>query len=114
MLFYGTWSSGAALRPHEQMADRAVGLLVIGGAIGPVAALFSEIGRGVFGITLERGNKGTPNVAAALLAIMMLIGGSYHAVYTCLGSASKVIDDSTRQTLLGDVSSLRSAIGHTL
>ena len=114
MLFYGTWSSGAAFRPHEQMAELAVRLLVIGGAIGPVAALFSAIGMGVFGITLERGNKRTANVAAALLAIMMLIGGSYHAVYTCLGFASKVIDDSTRQTLLVEVASLRSAIGYPL
>ena len=77
MLFYGSWSSGADFHPYQQMGQRSTDLLVLGGAIGPVAALFSALGMGVFALTLEPASRKLANTAAILLAIMILIGGSY-------------------------------------
>jgi len=67
-------------------------LLVIGGALGPVAALFSVCGMGIFYLTLKAGGRKLAFTAATLLAVMMLIGSSYHAVFTVFGFASKVGD----------------------
>ncbi len=114
MLFYGTWSSGIAFHPYQEMAQRSTALLVLGGAIGPVASLFSALGMGIFALTLEPAGTKRANTAAVLLAIMMLIGGSYHAVYTCLGFASKLTDPSARETLLAQVAGLRSAISYPM
>lgn len=114
MLFYGTWSSGAAFHPYQQMVQRSTALLVLGGAMGPVAALFSSLGMGVFALTLEAAGRKPANTAALLLAVMMLIGGSYHAVYTCLGFASKLTDPSAREMLLVQVTGLRTAISYPM
>jgi hypothetical protein len=55
MLFYGNWSSGADFHAYHEMAARPLALLVIGGALGPVAALFSAFGMGIFYLTLKSG-----------------------------------------------------------
>lgn len=114
MLFYGSWSSGADFHPYQQMAQRSTELLVLGGAIGPVAALFSALGMGVFALTLEPASQKLANTVAVLLAIMILIGGSYHAVYTCLGFASKLVDPTLRDTVLAQVTNLRTAISYLM
>lgn len=114
MLFYGTSSSGAAFHPYFEMAQRPLGQLVIGGAIGPIAALFSAIGMGLFYLTLESGNRPLASTVAVLLAVMMLIGGSYHAVYSCFGFASKVADGTVREMLITQVASLRDVISYPM
>ncbi|MBV9033571.1 MAG: hypothetical protein JO182_03670, partial [Acidobacteriaceae bacterium] len=110
MLFYGNWVSGAEFHPYSEMAARSLPLLIAGGAIGPVAALFSACGMGIFYWTLESGSRKWARTAAVLLAVMMLIAGSYHALYTCLGFAVKVTDKMARETLLMQVTSLRDAV----
>jgi hypothetical protein len=114
MLFYGTWSSGAALHPYLEMARRPVVQLVIGGALGPVAALFSALGMGLFYLTLEPGNPKLAKSVAVLLAVMMLIGGSYHAIYTIFGFASKVTDETARAMLITQTTSLRDTISYPM
>src|SRR5580693_4325060 len=52
MLFYGSWSSGADFHSFRVMAGRPDAELVVGGALGPVAALFSAFGMGIFYLTL--------------------------------------------------------------
>ena len=114
MLFYGSWSSGADFHPYQQMGQRSTELLVLGGAIGPVAALFSALGMSVFALTLAAAGRKIANTAAILLAIMILIGGSYHAVYACLGFASKLTDPALRETMVTQVSDLRATISYPM
>jgi hypothetical protein len=114
MLFYGSWASGANFHAYRQMAERPVTELVIGGALGPVAALFSAFGMGIFYVTLKSASRKPAFGAAVLLAMMMLIGGSYHAVFTVFGFASKVTDPMTRETLLAQVANLRNTISYPM
>ena len=114
MLFYGSLSSGADFHPYRIMAQRSTDLLILGGALGPVAALFSALGMGVFALTLEAAGRKLANSATLLLAIMILIGGSYHAVYTCLGIVSKLSDPGAREALLAQVTSLRTTISYLM
>ena len=114
MLFYGNFVSGAEFHPYSEMAARSLLLLIAGGAIGPIAALFSAYGMGIFYWTLEPGSRKWARVTAALLAIMMLIGGAYHALYTCLGFAAKVTEKTTREMLLTQVASLRDTISYPM
>jgi hypothetical protein len=114
MLFYGTLSSGAAFHPYLEMAHRPLVQLVIGGALGPIAALFSAIGVGLFYVALEPGSRPLAYAVGVLLAVMMLIGGAYHAVYTVFGFASKVADESVRETLITQVTSLRDTISYPM
>jgi hypothetical protein len=114
MLFYGSWSSGADFHPYQQMAQRSTEVLVLGGAIGPVAALFSALGMGMFALTLEPAGRKLADTVAILLAIMILIGASYHAIYTCLGFASKLADPTWRDTMLAQVTDLRTTISYPM
>lgn len=114
MLFYGNWSRGAEFHAFREMAARADGELVIGGALGPVAALFSAFGMGIFYLTLESGGRTLAASTAGLLAVMILIGSSYHAVFTVFGFASKVAEPGTRETLLEQVRSLRDTISYPM
>jgi hypothetical protein len=114
MLFYGNWSSGPDFHAYREMAARPLALLVIGGALGPVAALFSACGMGIFYLTLKSGGRKLAFTAATLLAAMMLIGSSYHAVFTVFGFAYKVGEQTTRETLLAQVTSLRDTISYPM
>jgi hypothetical protein len=110
MLFYGTLSSGAGFHPYVEMAQRTSMQLVIGGALGPVAALFSAIGMGLFYLTMGSGNRRLAGTVAILFAVTMLIGGSYHAVYTVFGFAAKIADPAVREQLMDAVTTLRDTI----
>jgi hypothetical protein len=112
MLFYGTLSSGADFHPYQQMAQRSIETLVLGGAIGPVAALFEALGMGLFALTLEPAGRRIANTVAILFAIMIIVGGSYHAVYTCLGFTSKLVDPTMRDAMLLQVTNLRTTISY--
>lgn len=114
MLFYASWSSGADFHSFRVMAERPLTKLVIGGALGPVAALFSAFGMGIFYLTLESAGRKLASTAAVLLGAMVLIGGSYHAVFTVFGFASKVTEPATRETLLAQVASLRDTISYPM
>ncbi|MGB9463646.1 MAG: DUF6796 family protein [Candidatus Acidiferrum sp.] len=114
MLFYGSWTSGADFHSFRVMSERPQAQLVIGGALGPVAALLSAFGMGVFYLSLESGGKKLAFAAAALFAAMMLIGGSYHAVFTVFGFASKMEEQRERETLLLQVASLRNTISYPM
>ena len=114
MLFYGTWSSGADFHSFRVMAGRPDAELVLGGALGPVAAIFSAFGMGIFYVALEASGRKLAFAAAVLLALMMLIGSSYHAVFTVFGFASKVAEPATRESLLAQVSNLRNTISYPM
>jgi hypothetical protein len=114
MLFYGNWSNGADFHAYREMAGRSLPILVVGGTLGPVAALFSAFGMGIFYLTLKSGGRKLAFAAATLLAVMMLIGSSYHAVFTVFGFASKVGEQTTRETLLAQVASLRDTISYPM
>jgi hypothetical protein len=114
MLFYGSWSSGADFHSFRVMAGRPDAELVVGGALGPAAALFSAFGMGIFYLTLESAGRKLAFTAAVLLAVMMLIGSSYHAVFAVFGFASKVAEPATRQTLLAQIASLRDTISYPM
>lgn len=114
MLFYGTFSSGADFHSYLQMAGRPVAVLVLGGALGPVAALFSALGMGLFYLAMESEFPKLAQAAALLLAIMMLTGGAYHAIFTVFGFASRVADPFLRNILIGQVTSLRDAISYPM
>src|SRR5277367_4336346 len=114
MLFYGSWLSGAEFHAFREMAARPDAKLIIGGALGPVAALFSALGMGIFYLALEPAGRQLAATAAVLLAVMILIGSSYHAVFTVFGFASKVADPETRATLLEQVRSLRDTISYPM
>ncbi|HEX5433853.1 MAG TPA: DUF6796 family protein [Candidatus Angelobacter sp.] len=114
MLFYGTLSSGAQFHPYTEMAERSVEQLVIGGTLGPVAAVFSAVGMGIFGLTLASANRRLAWAAAALLAIMMVIGGAYHAIYAVFGFAAKIGEESVREALTGQVANLRNTISYPM
>ncbi|MGH9597649.1 MAG: DUF6796 family protein [Edaphobacter sp.] len=114
MLFCGTLSSGAAFHAFPLMAEKSVAELVIGGALGPVAALFSAFGMGIFWLTLKPVSPRLASLAAGLLAVMMLVGASYHAVFTCFGFAAKVTDEATRTALLSQIASLRNTISYPM
>jgi len=114
MLFYGNWSSGADFHAYREMAGRSPEWLVVGGALGPVAALFSAFGMGIFYLTLKSANRKLAGAAGVLLAVMMLIGASYHAVFTVFGFASKVADQATRATLIAQIASLRDTISYPM
>ena len=75
---------------------------------------FSALGMGVFALTLEPASRKLANTAANLLAIMILIGGSYHAVYTCLGFGSKLTDPTLREAILAHVIDLRATISYPM
>lgn len=111
MLFYGTFSSAASFHSFAEMAKRPVALLVAGGALGPIASIFSAVGMGVFLLTLAPAGRRWAITASLLLAVTMLTGGSYHALFTCFGFAAKVADSPSRETLLAQIASLRDTIG---
>jgi hypothetical protein len=114
MLFYGSWTSGADFRPFQEMAQRSVESQIIGGAIGPVAALFSAFGMYIFFLTLDSAGRKLAAAAAGLLAVMMLVGGSYHALYTVFGFASRLPEGTTRVSLLAQVAALRDAVSYPM
>jgi hypothetical protein len=114
MLWYGSWSSGVAFQPFVEMAQRSNATVIVAGAIGPVAALFSAFGMGVFFIALEPAGRRLAATAAALLAVMMLIGGSYHALYGCFGFAAKIQDEALRKTLIAEVAGMRDAVSYPM
>lgn len=114
MLFCATWSSGPAFHAYHEMAQHTTTRLVIGGAIGPLAALFSALGMGNFYLTPESSDHKLARTVTALLAIMMLIGGTYHGVFTCFGFASKVEDQTVREILLTQIASLQDTISYTM
>ena len=114
MLWYGGWTSGADFHPFDVMAQRSVGAVIIAGALGPVAALFSAFGMGVFFLTIEPAGRRLAAAASALLAVMMLIGGSYHALYGCFGFAAKVTDPALRQTMIAQLAGLRDAVSYPM
>jgi hypothetical protein len=114
MLFYGTLSSGAGFHPYVEMAQRPSMQLVIGGALGPSAAILSAVGMGVFYLTLQSASRSLAGTTAILLAVMMLIGGSYHAVYTVFGFAAKIADHTVRDQLITAVTSLRDTISYPM
>jgi hypothetical protein len=114
MLFYGNWSSGADFHAYREMAQRSQIRLVVGGALGPVAALFSSFGMGIFFWTLKPASRKLASAATLLLAVMILIGASYHAVYTCFGFASKVAEQTVRETLLTQIADLRNTISYPM
>lgn len=110
MLFYGAFTSGANFHSFDQMARHSVARLVLGGAAGPVAALFSACGMGIFYWTLRSGDVRLASTAAALMAAMILIGGSYHAVFAVFGFGAK-LPQPTHEILIAQVAALRDTIG---
>jgi hypothetical protein len=114
MLFYGSWSSGANFHAYQTMAERPLAKLVIGGAIGPIAALFSAVGMGIFYLALESSGRKLACVVAVLFAVMVLIGGSYHALYAGFGFAAKTTQQTAREILMMQVTSLRNAISYPM
>jgi len=69
---------------------------------------------GIFYLTLESGGRKLAIMASLLLAVMILIGGSYHAVFTVFGFAARVADAAPREELVKDVTMLRTAIGYPM
>jgi hypothetical protein len=114
MLFYGSFSSGAAFHSLAEMAQRPVPILVAGGALGPIASIFSAAGMGFFFFTLASVNRKLALTSALLMAVTMLLGGSYHALFTCFGFAARVADEPTRETLIHQVAGLRDTVGMIL
>ena len=110
MMFYGTLSSAADFHPLVEMAHRPLSAIVIGGLLGPIAAIFSGFGMGVFYLTTKSGSRRIALAITAALAIMMFTGGAYHAIYAVFGFASRVSDPSIRQNLIAQVASLRNAV----
>ena len=114
MLWYGGWTSGADFHPFDVMAQRSTDVIVVAGALGPVAALFSAVGMRVFFLALEPAGRRFAALASALLAMMMLFGGSYHALYGCFGFAARVADATQGQTLIQQVAGLRDAVSYPM
>ena len=114
MLFYGSATSGADFHAYREMATHSTSRLIIGGALGPVAALFSALGMGIFYATAKPAGARLGGAASFLLASTILIGGAYHAVFTNFGFASKISDEFVRQTLLNQVASLWTAISYPM
>jgi hypothetical protein len=114
MLFYGTASSGAEFHAYNEMAKRSIAVLLLGGAVGPIAAIFSAMGMGIFYVTAKAAGARLGAVASSLLAAMMLIGGAYHAVFTNFGFAARVSDATVRETLLLEVGKLWSALSYPM
>ena len=114
MLFYGSTTSGSAFHVYQEMANRSVTLLVVGGELGPIAALFSAFGMGIFYLTLAPAGKRPALLTTILLAIMILIGGSYHAVFTNFGFAAKVADETSGEGLHTEVATLWNALSYPM
>jgi Na+/H+-dicarboxylate symporter len=90
------------------MAQRPLRQLVIGSAIGHIAGVFSAIGTALFYLTLESEGRLLAFAAAVLLALMMIIEGVYHAVYTLFFAfSSQIADEPIRDALISLVRSLR-------
>ena len=114
MLWYGGWTSGAGFHSHAVMAQRPDAIIILAAALGPVAALFSAVGMGIFFLTLEPAGRRLAATAAALLAVMMLIGGAYHALYGCFGFTERIQDASIRQVLTAQVAALRDGVSYPM
>lgn len=114
MTWYGSFSSAAAFHSFQVMAQRSDAVLVAGGAVGPIAALCSACGMAIFYFTLEPASAKLARASAALLAMTILIGGSYHALFAVFGFAQKIGDASLRQTLLSQVALLRNTVGYAM
>jgi hypothetical protein len=112
MLFYGAFRSGSDFHPYQLMAGHSATRLIAGGLLGPIASLFSAFGMLLFYLTLKPGSRRLACTASALLAAMILFGGSYHALYTVLGFASQASNGGL--PILQEVTSLRNAIGWPL
>jgi len=112
MLFYGAWVSGADFHARQQMAAKSVARLVLGGSLGPIAGILYAMGMGIFYIKLAPGGKRLAGAGAGLLAITMLIGGAYHAVFTNFGFAAKVQDAAVRNVLAAQVRSLYDVLSN--
>lgn len=114
MLFYGSFSSGSDFHSFAEMAKRPVPILIAGGAIGTIASIFSALGMGLFFFALAPAGRKLALAATLLLVVTMLLGGSYHALFTCFGFAAKVADEPTRETLIHQIAGLRDTVGMTL
>lgn len=105
-LFYGAFTSGRDLNPLAIMRGRADWQLLLGGAVGPVAAMLYAVGMLIFFLTLKPVNYWLAAFASLALAAMALIGGAYHAVFTMYGFVGRVDDQTQRALLIGSVRAL--------
>ncbi|MEJ7578758.1 MAG: hypothetical protein WKF74_17315 [Pyrinomonadaceae bacterium] len=98
--------SGHDLNPIAIMQARADWQLLLGGAVGPVAAMFYAVGMSIFFLTLKSVNYRLAAFASLALAAMVLVGGAYHAVFTMYGFVGRVGNQIERELLTGNVRTL--------
>jgi hypothetical protein len=111
-LFCGALTSGAEFHSRTVMATRPDWMLVLGGSLGPIAGILYCLGMTLFYFLLKPAGERLAAAAAALLGVTMLVGGSYHAVFTTFGFAAKVSDLATRARLLDQVGMLFAALSN--
>lgn len=111
-LFYGTFTGGAEFHSRAVMATRPDWMLILGGSLGPIAGIFYCLGMSVFYVLLRPAGERLAMAAAALLGATMLVGGSYHAVFTTFGFGSKIADAAVRARLLDQIGGLFNALSN--
>ena len=87
MFLYGGFYGGAEFFEQSRtiMGEIPQLRLMIGGALGPLAAIMYVIGCWHIYLALKPGGKTLAAIAFAGLAGMMIISGAYHAGFTNIG-----------------------------
>jgi hypothetical protein len=108
MLLYGSFHSGAEFPEHSRILMGEIPLLrlMIGGAIGPVAALLYALGFWHVYLAVRDGGKVLAALIFSAFASMMTVGGTYHAGFVTTGlivrakNAAHEFDPGVMSTLL--------------
>lgn len=85
LCFYMLPISGADFLRTSVMNTMDTKRLIMGGAAGPLAGLLYGLGAMMFYVGLKKHNQRLARITAGLFAVMFVVGGAYHSIYTTYG-----------------------------
>lgn len=100
MLLYYEPVSGLEYDSVARMGTMPIERLIAGGLIGPIASVFSIIGGYIFYLVFRSANKALAMILFACFAILFIVAGTYHAMYTNFGFIGRLPESLQPQQIL--------------
>jgi hypothetical protein len=100
MLLYYEPVSGLKYDSVARMSTMPIERLIAGGLIGPIASVFSIIGGYIFYVVFRSVNKVLANTLFVVFATIVLVGGTYHAMFPNFGFIGRLPESLQPQQIL--------------
>jgi len=100
MLLYYEPVSGLEYDSVARMGTMPIQRLMAGGLIGPIASIFSIIGGYIFYMVFKPHNKTLAKILFANFAILFIVAGTYHAMFTNYGFIGRLPESLQPQQIL--------------